>query len=84
MIIIAGEHLERGDVVYIENGKAYKYRINDDSIDCKYYNDVMGNNGERDYNCSEWEIECVLDLPNRKYCKYYKPEERETEANDGK
>ena len=84
MELIAGEQLERGDVAYVENGKAYKYRFDDDSVDCKHHMDVISHNNERVYDCSDWEIECVLDLPNRKYCRYYKPVEREAEVNAGK
>jgi hypothetical protein len=67
------ECLERDDVIYIENGIAYKYRADDGSIDCNSHTDEMFNNGDRDYDCSDWEIQCPLYLPNRKYCKYYKP-----------
>jgi hypothetical protein len=67
-VLLAGEYLARGDPVYIKDGVVYKLRVMDSAIECEHYE-----NSDVDYDCDWMEMVCPLDLPNRKYCRDYKP-----------
>lgn len=70
--LLAGEEIKRGQPVYIKDDLVYVYRPDDDVVDCEHHEEEMQQfpNGP-DYDCSWMEIECPLDLPNRKYCREY-------------
>lgn len=71
LTLLAGEEIKRGQPVYIKDGLVYVYRPSDNVVDCEHHNDETYYNNGRYYDCSWFEFECPLDLPNRKYCRDY-------------